>query len=441
MKKRWECLFVITLCTVLALSMTFGVQAADIDGTKTQLSTLEKQKKEMEQQIASLEKEKGNVATYIEKLDKQMDGLDKKIKDTNAQVSKTSALLEETRAELSKAKDTQTEQYEIMKARVKYMFENGNEDYFTMLLEADSLEDLLNRAEYINKISEYDQGLYSRYDKTTQTIAKKEAEISKNLEKLNTLKGELDIQKDGLSKLTANKQKELKKYDEKIANNQESMAAYDKEIEEQEKRLQALIEAEKKRQEELRKKQEEERRRKEEERKRREEEEKKKQEQHNNNNSGSNSGNGSNQGTSNNDNDDIITNGKISFRWPLRVRGRITSQFVNRINPVTGQAEHHNGLDIGVPKGTPIVAAASGKVLEASYNSARGNYVVIYHNANYTTIYMHASALKVKAGDTVSKGQTIALVGSTGWSTGNHLHFSIKHNGSYVNPQNYVRQP
>ena len=432
MRKVLKRLFVIATCAVFALSLSFSVYADDIQSAKGQLSTMEKKKKAMEEKIAALEKEKGNISSYIEKLDKQVTDLDAQITTINGQIEETSQLLDKTKAELSEAQKTQQEQYEIMKARVKYMFENGNDDYISMLFNSSSLEDLLNKAEYITKISEYDQGLYNRYDAIRQDIVKKEAEVSANLDKQNTLQQELQIQKDGLDTLVANKEKELKRYEANIESGQASVTAYSKEIEEQEKQVQALIDAEKKRQEEERK------RREEEERKKREEEEKKKQEaQNNNNNSGTNSG----DNNSSNNVDNTVSNGKISFRWPLNISGTITSRFGYRSDPFTGQTSGHNGLDVAAPKGTPIVAAASGIVISASYQSAMGNHVVIYHDSSYSTIYMHASKLLVSVGQKVSKGQVIAQVGSTGRSTGNHLHFTIKCNGAYVNPEKYVRQP
>ncbi len=433
MRKVFKRLFVLTLCAALTLSTSFGVLAEDIGSAKDELSSLEKQKKEMEKKIASLEKEKGNIQTYIEKLDKQMEELDTQITTLNGEIEQTSSLLEQTRQELADAKVTQQEQYDIMKARVKYMFENGGDDYFTMLLEASSLEDFLNQAEYVSQISKYDQGLYTRYDETRQGIETKEAEISANLDKLNTLQGELQIQKDGLDELTANKEKELKQYEKNIEVSEQAVEEYNQAIDEQEQKIQQLIIEEQKRQEAIRKKQEEEARRKQEEEERRKREE----EQQNNGQA-----TGSDQDNSNNTVDDIVvSSGPVSLRWPLNITGKITSRFVDRINPVTGRHESHRGLDIAAAKGTPIVAAASGTVLVATYSPVMGNYVIVSHSANFYTIYMHSSALKVSSGDTVTQGQTIALVGTTGQSTGNHLHFGVCLNGSYVNPENYVKQP
>ena len=126
------------------------------------------------------------------------------------------------------------------------------------------------------------------------------------------------------------------------------------------------------------------------------------------------------------------------FVWPCPSSTRVTSEYGYRIHPLTGTKKMHNGIDIGASTGTPIVAAASGTVAAASYNSSMGNYVMIDHGDSLYTVYMHCSAFNVSAGDTVSAGSTIAFVGSTGNSTGPHLHFSVRLNGSYVNPWNYV---
>ena len=100
--------------------------------------------------------------------------------------------------------------------------------------------------------------------------------------------------------------------------------------------------------------------------------------------------------------------------------------------------QYYLAIDIGASSGSAIVAASSGRVTTATYSSSAGNYVVISHGGGISTVYMHASALYVSEGDTVSAGDTIAAVGSTGFSTGPHLHFGVIVNGSYVNPSGYV---
>ena len=130
---------------------------------------------------------------------------------------------------------------------------------------------------------------------------------------------------------------------------------------------------------------------------------------------------------------------KTGLIWPLKNgAGKLSSVFGPRKRPTAGASTYHKGIDLGVAYGTPIVAAGSGKVVTATYSSSAGNFVMISHGNRMYTVYMHCSRLAVSAGDTVIKGQVIAYVGSTGISTGSHLHFGISKNGKYVNPLMYV---
>jgi murein DD-endopeptidase MepM/ murein hydrolase activator NlpD len=124
------------------------------------------------------------------------------------------------------------------------------------------------------------------------------------------------------------------------------------------------------------------------------------------------------------------------FVWP--VRGPITSPFGMRINPVTHKYSGHTGIDIGVPYGTPIAAADGGTVIFASWNVAYGNMTVIDHGGGFSTMYAHQSKQLVAVGDHVTQGQIIGYIGTTGWSTGPHLHFEIRVNGVPVNPMKYL---
>lgn len=124
--------------------------------------------------------------------------------------------------------------------------------------------------------------------------------------------------------------------------------------------------------------------------------------------------------------------------WPAPSSGTITSAFGWRIHPIYGYKKLHTGMDIGASSGSAIVAANDGTVLSSGWNGGYGKCVIVDHGGGVTTLYAHCSSLKVSAGQKVSRGQTIALVGSTGNSTGPHLHFEVRINGEYVNPYPYV---
>ena len=127
-----------------------------------------------------------------------------------------------------------------------------------------------------------------------------------------------------------------------------------------------------------------------------------------------------------------------AFRWPCPSSTRVTSDYGTRVSPMSGASSNHKGIDIGASAGADIIAAADGTVTAASYSSAAGNYVMIDHGGGLYTVYMHASSLLVSPGQTVSAGDVIAKVGSTGISTGSHLHFGVSLNGSYVSPWSYL---
>jgi len=401
---------IIAACALLLFSGgVYVVKASSISDAESAKKQLEQQKKETESEIAGLKEEKGDLLTYIEKLDKQVAQINGQISDTNTKIEKTDKKLRKAKKELKVAKEEEAKQYASMKLRIKYMYENGSTDYVELLLESDSMSDLLNRAEYIEKISAYDKDLLEKHKEVKKEIAKKEKSLEQQAEKLQVLQEELGFEQSKVTQLADEKNKELAKYNVDIADASEEAEQYAKEIEKQENVIEDLLEQE---------------------RKRIEEEERRKKE-------AAEAANQNNQGSTDSD---YVADNSGDFRWPLNVSGTITSNFGNRTSPTAGASSYHKGIDISAPSGTPIVAAASGRVVTATYSSSAGNYVMIYHGNSTYTVYMHCSSLSVSVNDEVKKGQVIAALGSTGISTGAHLHFGISVNGSYVNPLSYVSQ-
>ncbi len=129
-----------------------------------------------------------------------------------------------------------------------------------------------------------------------------------------------------------------------------------------------------------------------------------------------------------------------TFTWPCPGYYNITSEFGMRFHPTLKVNKLHTGMDIGAPRGAKVVAANAGTVIRATTNASYGNYVMIDHGGGYTTLYAHMSVLSVSKGDKVTKGQQVGKVGSTGYSTGNHLHFEVLVGGEWVNPMNYFKK-
>ena len=245
-------------------------------------------------------------------------------------------------------------------------------------------------------------------------------------------KKELESELSALDKISSKKNAELANYNDNIAIAQNQLSEYDNELVRQEKIIEdALLE------EQRRIAAEEERKRKEEEARKKAEAAKAAA------NKATNAPNGQTdkpQAAEPTEKPETPAVSSGGFIWPLPVSGKITSYFGGRTSPTAGASSNHQGIDISAPAGTSIRAAKAGTVVTASYSSGAGNYIMINHGGGLFTVYMHCSSLAVSKGQQVSAGTTIGYVGSTGVSTGNHLHFGVSVNGSYVNPLGYVSQ-
>lgn len=382
------CLFCLSATGGRTLAVNYDKKIEEAEQEKKESI---KKAQELQKDMEDIEKSKESTLKYIEKLDKKSSQVEADLEKVRADIKTTNGQLKAAKKELKAAEESEEKQYTTMKKRIKYMYENGNQDYLEILFSSKNISDLLNRTEYIEKISKYDKGIFERYKKTKQEIKRQEKEIENKLTELEGLKEEATAEKNALNELRKKKKKEISRFNDKLEMSQEKADEYAKQAAAAEAEVERLLE---KKQDEIDRK----------------------------NDAGSGNSGG----------------GDGTLRWPLNVSGRISSGFGKRSSPTAGASTYHKGIDIAVPTGTPIVAAGDGEVVTASYSSSAGNYVMISHGKRLYTVYMHCSRLAVSAGDTVSRGQTIAYAGSTGISTGSHLHFGVSKNGTYVNPLSYV---
>ena len=378
-------------------------------------------------------------------IDQQIGLLYTEIENINTQIRSYSELIAANQEELDAAEAKLAELNEKNKERIQAMEEEGEISYWSVLFKAKSFTDLIDRLNMMAEIHEADQRRMSELSDAANAVA--EARTALATEKtaledsrvaLQESQAELDAKRAEADELLAELNKDKRALD-----------AMEADYEAEEAELSAQIAAAEVEYTKALKAEEEARRKAEEERKRKEEEEKKKQEAANkkpgnsgSNNGGSNNG-GSNNGGSNNggSNDSGSTGGGFvsgeSWRRPCSWI-KLTSPYGYRTHPTTGQWKFHNGVDLANNQGTPIYAARSGKVTVATYGGTYGYYVTINHGDGYSSLYAHMTHYTVSKGQTVKKGQIIGYMGSTGRSTGPHLHFSIFHNGSSVNPMNYI---
>lgn len=426
MKQKWKkgiCYIVLAAALVSTVSGVPGkvVRAEEsyqsaIDKAKEEKEALEQLKQEMADRIAALEEDKTQTQEYIEKVDEELALAYAAMEELDQSISDCEIALEEAGIERDEAIKTKESQYATMKARVKYMYENGEASIWELITGADSLEDLLNQVEYRSQIAAYDDNLLKRYEEICEEVKRKEEAYQIRKVELEAEKEEQQLQIDSLNILVANKAAYMEQLTADLGISEEQYFEYYEEIESKELEIADLEERERKRieEEERKRKEEEERLRREaEERKRREEELKK-------------------LGLT----DETSVDNMI---WPFPGDPNIYSYFGYRTSPITGKREYHSGIDIGGAYGANIVASLAGTVTKATYSSMNGNYVVIDHGNGVTTHYLHASKLLVSEGDYVRQGQVIMKCGSTGWSTAPHLHFTIRINGALVDPCDYVR--
>ncbi len=374
-----------------------GAAKSEMDSAQDEISSLEEEKEKVEATLQELEGLKSDAAAYVTELDASLTRLEQELDSLAGQISGKEQEISAAREELEAARATENEQYEAMKLRIRYMYERGKTSFLDLLFEAESVSDLLNRAEYISQISKYDREKLTEYVQAKEDIEEKEAVLETEREELLALQESTEARQASVETLLAEKSAQLAQYDSQIAGAESQISEYEADIKAQEEKIKAIEAEMKRREEEARKKAEE-------------------------------------AGKTYTP----VSLGNISFIWPCPSSSRITSQFGGRSSPTEGASTNHQGVDIGASSGSDILAAASGTVTISTYSVSAGNYIMIDHGGGVSTVYMHCSSLLVSAGEEVTQGQVIGKVGSTGYSTGPHLHFGVRANGAYVNPLQYV---
>lgn len=350
-------------------------------------NALEKELKKAQETINELKESKGNVEEKVSELNQQLIQISARITELENQLTQKSEAIVNTQAELDTAKQQVESQYADMKVRIQFMYENGHSSYMDALFAAGNVSEFLNAAEYIAQIQSYDRQKLNEFQQTVEQVANMEAQLEQEYADLQSLKATVESEKASVASMMRQKESELSNISEDINGVQSEADYYAAEIQAQEELIAAIKRAEAEKQA---------------------------------------------SGVV-----DSPYSGGV-FTWPCPSSTRITSDYGVRISPTSGASSNHKGIDIGAANGADIVAAAAGTVKAATYSSAAGNYVMIDHGGGLYTVYMHASSLLVSEGQTVSAGQVIAKVGSTGISTGNHLHFGVSLNGSYVSPWSYL---
>lgn len=415
MKKLFKGLSVL-MCVVFLLSAPMAVFAASTDSNddekreelegKNDLQDAQDEKDAMlgtlsdiKDQKADLEVAKDNLSDYVVELDGQLMTIQDKLAQLELRIAEKEQEVSQIKEQLEAAEEDVENQYASMKQRIKFMYERGNQTYIAMILGAENFSEMINKAEYIEELSNYDRDMLEQYQNTKEAILVLKEQLEAEEEALKASQNEATEKEGEMSDLIDQKQEQIENYETDISNKEKAIKEYEAEIAAQNATIAALENQIAQAEAELR-----------------------------------------NKDVSGNDIPTaaapVYSGG--AFCWPAPSYTRISDDYGNRIHPTLGVQQFHNGVDMAAPGGSPILAAADGTVIAASYSSSMGNYIMINHGGGLYTIYMHASALYVSSGQSVTRGQKIAAVGSTGRSTGNHLHFSVRRNGSYVSPWSFL---
>lgn len=420
-KKGMQVAVVTTGVLLMSFTSIFAAPVFSVHAEETK-EDVEQQKEEAQQ---AQEEANANAEKYQKKVDKltaAVNELDKQATDISTQIVEKKQQAEdlqneidETQTKLAEAQVSEDNQYEAMKKRIQYLYEEGDVAYIDALMSSASFEDSLNKSEYVDQLSTYDQKQLNKLVKTKNDIAEYQQTLKDDLADVEKVKADLETKQADLDDVISQKNAEINKYSDDVEMQKALAAEYAKQESELDDKLAELARQEQQRLEEERKQREAE------------------QQQQDNNGGSDNSGSDSDNSGSNNGGS---TTGSGQFIWP--VSGPITDYFGPRESPTAGASSNHMGIDIGCSYGVPIAAADAGVVTVAEWGESGGNYVMIDHGNGFVTMYLHNSSLAVSVGDVVSQGQTIAYAGSTGYSTGTHCHFSVFLNGSYVNPLDYL---
>ncbi len=385
---RGAALALALLLTALDFTGALAVTRADINALQSDADELDAKRKELESQLDSLSDDKAQALKRKELLDQQISNTSAQIANVEAQISEYEELITQTEAELADAEEREEAQYELFCSRVRSMEEQGTVSYWSVLFKADSFTDLLSRLDFVNEIMDYDQRVIQDLQDLQQEITEKKESLEDSRSESEAAKAKLVSEKSTLDKQRADAVALVNEINANEAEYQSTLDAIDAE----EEAIQARI-VELSRQ--LAAQQA-----------------------------------ASGQTTSN-----AALGGYI---WPVSSR-RITSPFGNRNTGIAGASTNHKGVDIGgVYYSSEVHAAKSGTVIVSQYSSSYGNYVVVSHGSGNTTLYAHMSSRSVSVGQWVDQGDVLGITGSTGISSGPHLHFEITENGVRVDPLQYL---
>ena len=348
------------------------------------LKELQQQKKTVDQQRKTLQQQSDRLKNQAQKAEQKLDGLEDTIAATTDQIAETAARLAKAEAELQalqsdlqKAEAAYEEMRQSTVARLQFLQRQRASEGWAVLLQSENFNEFLERRYQLRRVYDADRNVLAELKAKADEIKKQRETVEAQKNSVALLKQELLAKKQQYEAEAAQQEQFISR----LKQDRAALEAAQKQLARDSEAVAALIRQK----------------------------------------VAAATG---------------VVRGTGVFVYP--VNGRITSRFGNRRHPILGTTRFHAGVDFGASYGTPIYAADSGRVIFAGWYGGYGRAVIVDHGGGITTLYAHASRLYVSVGQSISQGQAIAAVGSTGLSTGPHLHFEVRQNGNPINPMAYL---
>lgn len=383
-RKRWLCLGL----TAFILLLPLRVEAAsELGQKKQQLKNVKGQIHETRTKLRTYKAQEKTVTHEISRLDQYMTEKEEQLTDLDQQLSATKRKVTIVRADLEETQANLNEQVTLLNARLRDTYKNGDISYLELLFGAEDFSDFLSRIHFMSLIIKQDLELIDTIEKEKKQVEVQKQELEKKEQSISRIQQEVSIKKEELEAHRAQRKAALDRI-------QQEKVAYETALNELEKTSQDLASMIQRIQAR------------------------------------------SSYKPKNKRPGSTVNTSSGAMRWPLQ--GSITSDFGYRVHPIFKTRKLHTGLDIATRQGTPIVAAKDGVVIYSGWMGGYGKAIIIDHGGGISTLYGHCSALIAGEGQEVDRGQLIARVGNTGFSTGPHCHFEVRSNGNPVNPRSYL---
>ena len=366
---------VFTLLTMLVLSIFPVAAGGSISDLKQKQNSIDKEINEIRQQSDALKGEQKNVQKEIDALDGELRALNLEAENYELQKQEITMKIADSKQKVAKLNKELDDNNELLEKRLRAMYKNGNSGYLEVLLNSENLIDALTRMDMIQYIVESDVDLIKSIGQQKQQVEDLKAQQETEEMELTAVINNLNSKQNEV--LVASRSKEI--YMTCLQGNIEEMQRQQAAMEEQSKQIERDILAAQR----------------------------------------------------------SVDYAGGELGWPLSGYYSISSRFGSRSDPISGTWTTHGGTDIPAPRGTPVLCANDGVVIYAGWHSSYGNYIIVDHGGGISTLYGHCSKLLAGTGQAVSRGEQIALVGSTGYSTGNHLHLEVRVNGIRKDPMGY----